>query len=351
MVERYEQILSVQLRETGTRTSDAGNETNAIKQDTLGRQLQMMKLIEMNLEKTEKSAQVKGKIKEGMQPVLNIREFVATAVKSEPTAAIAWVGVTTCMDVRNPNKAITPPLTVSQIITNPATETGINRDGVNFVLERSRWHWELTSLLLDYRGTGTSLIDLQAQLRLQIARLYKTLLLYQIQSVVFYDRKLAGVIIRDVFKVDDWQEKIDAIPSAEEALRRDMEQHNPEELKERLRDIDSTLEDMRLDIKAVETAVEKQTLVLRKLHHDDKDKECLARLCVINPTIHKELIQRTGGGLLLLIVNSSIKTCLELMSSSYEVCSPVLPNASCVAFTKESIRHSSNITQARWKLS
>ncbi|KAE9583666.1 hypothetical protein CGMCC3_g345 [Colletotrichum fructicola] len=280
--EQYEQILSVQLRKTSTRTSDAANETDAIKQDTLGRQLQMIKLVELGLEKTEKRAMVKGKIMEGMQPVLNIKEFIATAVKSEPTAAIAWVGVTTCM----------------YIITNPVTEPGINRDGVKFVLERSRWHWELTQLLLDIRETDTSLIELQTQLRAHIARLYKKLLLYQIQSVVLYNRKLAGVLIRDVFKVDDWQQKIDAIQSVEEALRKDVEQHNSEELKGRLRDIDSTLKDLRLDIKAVETAVEQQTLILRKLHHDDKDKECLARLCVINPETHKAKIQRTGGGLL-----------------------------------------------------
>ncbi|KAI8287092.1 hypothetical protein K4K60_012880 [Colletotrichum sp. SAR11_57] len=296
--EQYEQILSVQLRKTSTRTSDAANETDAIKQDTLGRQLQMIKLVELGLEKTEKRAMVKGKIMEGMQPVLNIKEFIATAVKSEPTAAIAWVGVTTCMYVRSSTKAEKPPLIVSQIITNPVTEPGINRDGVKFVLERSRWHWELTQLLLDIRETDTSLIELQTQLRAHIARLYKKLLLYQIQSVVLYNRKLAGVLIRDVFKVDDWQQKIDAIQSVEEALRKDVEQHNSEELKGRLRDIDSTLKDLRLDIKAVETAVEQQTLILRKLHHDDKDKECLARLCVINPETHKAKIQRTGGGLL-----------------------------------------------------
>ncbi|KAF5497212.1 Vegetative incompatibility protein HET-E-1 [Colletotrichum siamense] len=280
--EQYEQILSVHLRETSNRTSDAENGTNAIKQDTLGRQLQMTKLVEMGLEKTEKSAMAKGKIKEGMQPVLNIKEFVATAVKSEPTAAIAWVGVMTCMD----------------IITNPVTEPGVNRDGVKFVLERSRWHWELTQLLLDIRKTDTSLTELQTQLKAHIARLYKKLLLYQIQSVVLYNRRLVGVLIRDVFKVDDWQQKIDAILGVEEALRKDVEQHNSEELKGRLRDIDSTLKDLRLDIKAVETAVEQQTRVLHKLHHDDKDKECLARLCVINPETHKAKIQRTGGGLL-----------------------------------------------------
>ncbi|KAF4822303.1 Vegetative incompatibility protein HET-E-1 [Colletotrichum tropicale] len=280
--QQYEHILSVQLREASIRTFDAGNGTNAIKQDALGRQSQMTRLVEMGLVKTEKGAKIKGKIKEGMQSVIIIKEFVATAVKSEPTAAIAWVGVTTCMD----------------IITNPVTEPGTNRDGVKFVLERSRWHWELTQLLLDTRETDTSLIELQTQLKDHIARLYKKLLLYQIQSVILYNRKLAGVLIRDVFKVDDWQQKIDAIQSLEEALRRDVEQQNSEEIKGRLRVIDSTLKDLRLDIKAVENAVEKQTLVIRKLHHDDKDKECLARLCVINPETHKAKIQRTGGGLL-----------------------------------------------------
>ena len=52
-----------------------------------------------------------------------------------------------------------------------------------------------------------------------------------------------------------------------------------------------------------------------------------------------------------LVVDSSIKTRSELGSSSYEVCSPVLSDARRVAFGKESIRHFSNTTKARWKRS
>lgn len=70
-----------------------------INQDAGARQDQMKQLVDKGLEKTEREAKVKEKIKDGMQPIKNIKDFVALAVKSEPTAAVAWVGITTFMEV------------------------------------------------------------------------------------------------------------------------------------------------------------------------------------------------------------------------------------------------------------
>ena len=61
----------------------------------------MKTLIDNGLDKTEKQAETKNKIKEGMQPIKNIQAFVAKAVKVEPTAAVAWAGITTFMEVRS----------------------------------------------------------------------------------------------------------------------------------------------------------------------------------------------------------------------------------------------------------
>lgn len=98
LVEAYEKILSVQLGDDNPAPLD-GASTNAIKQDAGARQDQMKQLVDKGLEKTEREAKMKEKIKEGMHPIKNIKDFVALAVKSEPTAAVAWVGITTCMEV------------------------------------------------------------------------------------------------------------------------------------------------------------------------------------------------------------------------------------------------------------
>ncbi|KAF4463379.1 Vegetative incompatibility HET-E-1 [Fusarium albosuccineum] len=75
----------------------------------------MKELVEKGLEKTKKEAKVKESIKDGMQLVKNVKDIVAIAVKAEPTAAVAWVAITACME----------------IVTNPVSEPGINRDGIN----------------------------------------------------------------------------------------------------------------------------------------------------------------------------------------------------------------------------
>lgn len=98
LVEAYEKILSAQLGDDNPTPLD-GASTNVINQDAGARQDQMKQLVDKGVEKTERETKVKEKIKEGMQPIKNIKDFVALAVKSEPTAAVAWVGITTFMEV------------------------------------------------------------------------------------------------------------------------------------------------------------------------------------------------------------------------------------------------------------
>ena len=99
LVEAYEKILSAQLGDDNPTPRD-GASTNVINQDAGARQDQMKQLVDKGVEKTERETKVKEKIKEEMQPIKNIKDFVALAVKSEPTAAVAWVGITTFMEVR-----------------------------------------------------------------------------------------------------------------------------------------------------------------------------------------------------------------------------------------------------------
>ncbi|KAL3603094.1 hypothetical protein FPOAC2_07411 [Fusarium poae] len=117
------------------------------------------------------------------------------------------------------------------------------------------------------------------------------------QSVCLYNKHWAAVIIRDLFKIDDWQGQVDSIKKAEASLRDDMEQHNSEELKSRLRRIDNTLGHVRLGVKAVESAIQDQTQMLRQIHRDENDQKCLQDLRIVDPEAHKEDIEKTKGGL------------------------------------------------------
>ncbi|PNP60635.1 hypothetical protein FNYG_14638 [Fusarium nygamai] len=281
-VDAYEKILSAQLAAGDADPSSDRNPINIIAENAEARQAQMKTLVGQGLDKTEKEAMIKEKFNEGLQPVNNVKDFVSIAVKSEPTAAVAWLGITTLID----------------LVANPLTEPGINREGVRYVLERVEWYWESAQLLLDPGKVDDSLVGLQNLLRRHVIKLYKKLLLYQMQSVCLYNKHWAAVIIRDLFKGDDWQDKVDSIKKAEASLRDDVNQHNSEELKSRLRRVDNTLGHLRLDVKAVESAIQDQTQLLRQIHHDQNDQKCLQDLRIVDPEAHKENIEKTKGGLL-----------------------------------------------------
>ncbi|KAL6365917.1 hypothetical protein LRP88_00500 [Fusarium phalaenopsidis] len=266
LVEAYEKILSAYLGDADPAPLDGGS-TNVIKQDADARQDQMRQLVEKGLEKIERGAKAKEKVKEGMQPIKNVKDLVASAVKSEPSAAVAWVGITTFMEV----------------ITNPVTEPD----------------------LLDADGADESTTKLQELLEKHIVSLYKKLLVYQMKSVYLYNKHWAAVFARDLVKIDDWQDKVDSIKKAEEAIREKIKQKNSELLKSRLARIDGKLGHLRLDIQAVtsavggvESAVNKQTRGLLKIHYDEKDSECLKDLHIVNPQTHKKQLEKTKGGLL-----------------------------------------------------
>lgn len=172
------------------------------------------------------------------------------------------------------------------------------------MLETVQWYWEL-SHLLDADGADESTIKLQELLEKHIVSLFKKLLVYQMQSVCLYNKHWAAVLVRDLVKIDDWQEKVDSIKKAEKAIREKIKQKNSEVLKSRLARIDDKLGHLRLDVQAVtsavggvESAVNEQTRGLLKMHYTEKDNECLRDLCIINPETHKRRLEETKGGLI-----------------------------------------------------
>ncbi|KAJ4184771.1 hypothetical protein NW767_013067 [Fusarium falciforme] len=194
-----------------------------------------------------------------------------------------------------------------EIITNPVTEPGINRDGIKHVLETVQWYWELSELL-GADGADKSTTKLQELLGKHIVSLYKKLLVYQMKSVYLYNKHWAAVLVRDLVKIDDWQDKVDSIKKAEEAIREKIKQKNSEVLKSRLARIDDKVGHLRLGVQAVapavegvESAINEQTQFTRgllEMHCGKEDKECLKDLRIVNPQMHKQDLENAKGGLL-----------------------------------------------------
>ncbi|KPM43943.1 Vegetative incompatibility protein HET-E-1 [Neonectria ditissima] len=270
VIEAYEKILSAQLAERANPGLLADG--NIIGQDAGARQAQMKELVDIGLHKTEKASKTKEKINEGMQSIKNIHNLISTAVKAEPIAAVAWVGVTTFMEV----------------IANPVSEPGLNREGIQYVLDQTEWYWSLAERLLYPNKMDESMARLQSLLKVHVVKLYKALLLYQIQSVCMYHKHWAAVIMKDVVKLHDWQGKFDGIKTQESSLRDHLELYSSEVVKYHINHIAKDTAEFR------ENEAKKQEDEA-KSQEDEANKRCLSDLKIVNPERDKRNIEKMKG--------------------------------------------------------
>ncbi|KAH6962498.1 hypothetical protein BKA56DRAFT_661859 [Ilyonectria sp. MPI-CAGE-AT-0026] len=281
IVEAYEKILSGQLSSGMAATDVEGDPDNIIGKTVAMRKDQMKRLVDEGRVRTDKVAAVKENINKLIEPFNHLRSVISWAVKSEPAASAAWVGITTLLDV----------------LVSPLSEPGANREGIKYILERAEWYWNLSALVLDPDKVDESLTALQKSLDKSIVKLYKKLLLYQMQSVCLYSRSEAAVVMRDLVKLDDWKAQITSIEKAAEHVRKTVGQFRDEDMSARFRSIDKCLKDVRTDMQALTTAVQDFGLEQSKRHEEDKDKEFLNDLYDIDPRLEKSAIVDLKGGL------------------------------------------------------
>jgi hypothetical protein len=107
-VDAYEKILSVRLVEYNAdvpdarRPADLVSQQNGIAENVDKRRIQMQQLVQHGLRKTEKDAQVKQGVGDGIQAAMAIKEVVDKAIQASPEAAVAWVGVCFALEVCSP---------------------------------------------------------------------------------------------------------------------------------------------------------------------------------------------------------------------------------------------------------
>ncbi|KAL6904131.1 hypothetical protein GGI43DRAFT_311637 [Trichoderma evansii] len=282
LVEAYEKILSVGLHRKDPSSATCESTENEIEGARETRCRQMQQLVRDGLDRTQKATSIKRGIDEGLQAVQAVRGIVDKAVQAAPEAAIAWVGV--CLGL--------------EILSNPVTEARYNRNGITYVLSRMEWYWNLVSLLLDENKAEQSSAGLRVQLEEHVVQLYEKLLSYQVKSVCLYHRNWAAVVLRDVFRLDDWAGQLDDIQKAEAAVRTDSDQYNNEQSKIYLRKLTDTASALEMNLQDIHSAIQDQTRQQERRHQDDRDKQCLEDLRETDPRDDKTRIQDTKGGLL-----------------------------------------------------
>ncbi|KAH7629780.1 hypothetical protein B0T09DRAFT_136405 [Sordaria sp. MPI-SDFR-AT-0083] len=214
----------------------------------------MTQLINAGLAKTEREVKVKESLGVAVDVVLSAKNTISAAIQAVPQAALAWTGICIALE----------------IFINPIKATEANRKGIDYVVNRMNWYWNLSnSLLKDSTNNISELDGMRGELKIQIVGLYKTLLSYQIKSVCAYYRNRGLVFLRDMITLDDWKADLGAIQDAEKCFRDDTQTYTNQQVTSHL-----------------------NQLVIQ--HMSEKDQQCLKHLRLTDPRDDKVRIERTN---------------------------------------------------------
>ncbi|KAM5361586.1 hypothetical protein ACJA88_014410 [Fusarium oxysporum] len=275
-IAQYEEILVSELKKDNPNTDSV-----SLGSSHEERWRHMQRLVQIGLSKTEKEAKIYEKVNDGLELFGTVRALVEPAVSAVPQAAIPWVGV--CF--------------ILEVISNPAKQPGIHREGLQHVLSRVNWYWNLAELLLEDNLESkedveeTALTKLRLELQPLVLDLYQKFLCYLIESVCYFQKNRATAFLKSVVNIDYWNGKLKEIEASEKEFDKHSQQYNTTESRDRLKTLI-------IGVKSIEKAIDRQTEQQKKLNEDESNRLCLRALYITNPLYDKERIEEEKGGLL-----------------------------------------------------
>ena len=204
-----------------------------------------------------------------------------------------------------------------KILKTLSSEMESNRNGVVHVISRMKWYCELSVLLLreDAIKSETS-AGVRGELEQRVIDLYQALLLYLMKSIYSFNRNRFVGFLCDLVKMDAWDEALQSVEAAENAVRQDSHVYNMEQIRlgleellnvakkeegKLLRDIQSVLQ-QQLSVQQQQLSVQEQQLSINEQEVSaqllKENNECLIDLRITDPSKDKERIEATKGGLL-----------------------------------------------------
>ncbi|KAL5610968.1 hypothetical protein FOBRF1_007085 [Fusarium oxysporum] len=155
-----------------------------------------------------KSIGIKEQARRAVHAILSVKDFISTAVNSEPHAALAWAGVLVLL----------VPISKSFTQEEDAVD-GFER--ISGILVRYRviecTHIEVP---VDKNGSSSdgSVEDLEASIKEETVKLYAMILKYQMRLLKHFSRSGFFRWMKDVTVADDWKGMFDAILEIEKAI-------------------------------------------------------------------------------------------------------------------------------------
>ncbi len=162
------------------------------------------------------------------------------------------------------------------------------------------WYCALAEHVLQEDSIETKDVNYGAirfQLEKKTVALYKTLLLYQIKSVLSYYRNRGLDFLRSLVSLDDWDGGLKAVKDAEETLRKDSDQYNTVHQKITLGKLVDAAEGMEGSLGDIHQTLQDFLTMQKAVRREDVDSACQRDLRVIDPHHDMERLERSKGGL------------------------------------------------------
>lgn len=267
----YEEILLSELKKDNSDITSLGTSYEE-------RWRNMQRLVQLGLKKTETEAKIYGKVNDGLQLFDTVGSLVTPAVSAVPQAAIPWVGV--CF--------------ILEVFSNPAKQPGVHRAGLQHVLSRVNWYWNLAELLLKDNLEAkedigkTALSNLRLELQPYVLDLYQRFLSYLIESICYFHKNRTTAFLKSVVYIDYWGGKLTDIEASEAEFERMSQKYNTTESRERL----GTLV---IGVQNIEKAIKRQGRQQKELYKDQGNKSCLQDLYITSPFLDKKRIKDNKG--------------------------------------------------------
>jgi hypothetical protein len=184
-------------------------------------------------------------------------------------------------------------LTYLEIFVNPLKETETNRVGIDYVIKKITWYWNLSShLLKEDRLNSDSYTGLRSELKDRVVELYKVLLSYQIKSACSYYQNRGFLFLREMIKLDDWDGNLKDVQAAENAVLQDSHVYNAQQI------MDHHEQDTKL-LRNIHRSLREQTSLQRNIRQEEEDNKYLRDLLLTGPMADMERIENSKDTLLL----------------------------------------------------
>ncbi|KAL9063919.1 MAG: hypothetical protein Q9161_009197 [Pseudevernia consocians] len=274
LLRRYERILVSELNDGDTIPSDV---------DAVSRKQQMATLVRKKVELMNESGwtfqwrdetvDVKAQIDRIVKAVLWAKDFISSAVSTEPHASLAWAGV--CV--------------ILPMLLNPTVQQKALVDGLDYITDLIARFTVIERVYVQQKPS----VGLYSSFEKKVTKLYGQVLGYQAQVVCQLMRPNLMQYARDVAKLDDWSALLSDIKEAESGCRDDYQTIGVERLdeafKEQKKSMDSLLSLHKSSFRKLQKTTDsfvaeykQDKLEKETTRHTDKELECLRALRTSN---------------------------------------------------------------------